>query len=46
LDPVGIEARAKQAVRSLRAVQTSLTSPESFKMGLATLVKAVVTGGE
>lgn len=44
LDPVGIEARAKQAVKSLRAVQTSLVKPESFKMGLATLVKAVVNG--
>jgi len=31
-------------VKSLRAVQTSLTSPETFKMGLATLVKAVVNG--
>jgi hypothetical protein len=46
LDPVGIEARAKHAVKSLRAVQTSLTNPETFKMGLATLVRAVVTGGE
>ena len=25
-------------------MQTSLTNPETFKMGLATLVKAVVTG--
>ncbi|GAB7322496.1 hypothetical protein MBLNU13_g03429t1 [Cladosporium sp. NU13] len=44
LDPVGVEASAKRAVKSLRAVQTSLASPETFKMGLATLVKAVVTG--
>jgi hypothetical protein len=31
-------------VKSLRAVQTSLALPETFKAGLAILIKAVVNG--
>ena len=44
VDPTGIELKARQAVKTLQTLQASAGHPETYKRGLAMLVKSVVHG--
>lgn len=44
VDPTGIELKARQAVKTLQTLQASVAHPETYKRGLAMLVKSVVHG--